>query len=141
MMKMVVTPCAKNKNLGTHKALDLYKSTRIKAVYNKIKNTGALFAVLSSKYGLVFENEEVEAYELKMNSETMKRLIPKVSSQLKNLNVDELIFFPNWGLNNPYIRCIVEACKSSKTKLTLCGYNVLGGINELPNILSIVRSK
>lgn len=42
-------------------AIDLYKSSRIKAVNNR--RNGADFAVLSAKYGLIYPDRVIRDYE------------------------------------------------------------------------------
>ncbi|MGQ9641602.1 MAG: hypothetical protein ACUVUF_05695, partial [Candidatus Bathycorpusculaceae bacterium] len=39
------------------------------------------------------------------------------------------------GANQNYLECIKEACDSSKKALIICGFNVVGGINDIPLII------
>ena len=57
----VVTACGRGKKNYPTKAYKLYKSSRIKAVYN-LKNNTDMY-ILSAKYGLIHADEVIEPYD------------------------------------------------------------------------------
>lgn len=70
MKVLLATACGAKKNKGRMAAIDLYKSSRIKAVYNR--RGGADFAVLSAKYGLIYHDKILKDYEQILDSKTSK---------------------------------------------------------------------
>ena len=86
---LVGTACGNKKRPGIHKAIDLYKSARIKAVYNR--REGCDMAILSAKYGLVDSESFIKDYNEVMNLERANVLLPGVIEYLKKYDV--IVYF------------------------------------------------
>ncbi|MEM2146257.1 MAG: hypothetical protein QW279_12915, partial [Candidatus Jordarchaeaceae archaeon] len=61
-----------------------------------------------------------------------KMFAPEVAEKL---NPYDYVIYYKSGANQNYLECIKEACNSSKKPLIICGFNVVGGINDIPVIV------
>jgi len=129
---LVVTACGISKKDQTLPAYELYKSARIKAVYNRCN--GCDMAILSGKYGLVDAFEFIRPYEQLIDEQRAQELVPYVAEKLRNY--DCVIFFKG-GARKPYISCISNACEKTATTLVVLGYANMGGINDLPDVIQL----
>jgi len=127
---LVVTACGAKKNSEPMEAYKLYKSSRVKAVYNRRR--GCDMAILSAKYGLVDANDVIEPYDKKMTEESMNEIIPFIIEKIKKY--DKIVYYKG-GSNKLYLNCIEKACFNAKKKLITVGYANLGDINKLSKFL------
>lgn len=130
MKTLVVTACGAKKHKVPMEAYKLYKSSRIKAVYNRRK--GCDMAILSAKYGLVDASAIIEPYDAKMTEESVIKIMPLMVEKLKEY---EKIVFYKGGSNKLYLKCIEKACLNAKKTLISVGYANLGDIQKLPALL------
>lgn len=134
MKVLIVTACGAKKNPGPMPAYKLYKSSRIKAVYNR--RCGSDMCILSAEYGLVDVHKTIKPYERVMDERRAEELVPLVAKKLKSY--DCVIFFKG-GARKAYLSCIRAACdKAGKTLVTL-GYANMGGINDLPKVTELAK--
>jgi hypothetical protein len=134
MKTMIVTACGERKNPMPMLAYKLYKSSRIKAVYNR---GGSLdMYILSAEYGLVSAYEVIGPYERLMDEQRAEELVPSVAKRIQDY--DCVIFFKG-GARKAYLSCIKAACDKARKTLVTFGYAHIGGINELPKILGLLR--
>lgn len=97
MYKVALISCVSKKLKHRAKARDLYVSTlfRFNLKYAEKLNVDAIF-VLSAKYGLVALNEEIDTYELTLNtmsSSEIKLWADNVIEQIKAVtSIDETEF-------------------------------------------------
>ncbi len=136
MKVLVVTACGAKKNSQSLQAYKLYKSTRIKAVYNRRGSCD--MSILSAKYGLVDAHEVIEPYEQVINEERAKELVPTVALKLKDY--DYVVFFKG-GARRAYLSYMRSACESARKNLVTLGYANMGGINDLPQVLEFLRQE
>ena len=136
MKVLIVTACGAKKNPGPMPAYKLYKSSRIKAVYNR--RSGFDMCILSAEYGLVNAHRTIKPYERLMDERRAEELVPSVAEKLKNY--DCVIFFRG-GARKDYFFCIREACKRAAKTLVVLGYANMGGINDLPIAIELIKQR
>ena len=136
MKVLIVTPCGAKKNPEPMQAYRLYKSSRIKAVYNR--RSGSDMCILSAEYGLVNAHETIKPYERVMDVRRTEELVPSVARKLKNY--DCVIFFKG-GAREVYLSCIKVACQKAGKTLVSLGYANMGGINDLPKVITFMKKK
>ncbi|KYC51601.1 MAG: hypothetical protein AMQ22_01261 [Candidatus Methanofastidiosum methylothiophilum] len=130
MKVLLATACGAKKNKGKMPAIDLYKSSRIKAVYNR-KN-GADFAVLSAKYGLLYPDRIIKDYEQVLDSRGMHKLMPQV---IEFIDKYELIVFFKGGSREEYRELIKQASEAINKPLILIGNRNQEDIGKIEELL------
>jgi len=137
MMKILLaTACGGKKNKGRMAAIDLYKSSRIKAVFNR--KDGADFAVLSAKYGLIFPDKIIKDYEQILDSKSTKKILPQVKDFI--YPYDLVIFFKG-GSREEYRELVKEASNSLKKPLILIGNRNQEDIGKLEEVITRCTTK
>jgi len=129
----LITACGAKKRTNPMEAFQLYRSSRIKAVYNR-RGICDMF-ILSSEYGLIGAHQIIAPYGRIMDKERAIELIPSVAKKLQSY--DNVIYFKG-GARKAYLYCVEEACRRAGKMLVTLGYANMGGINDLPNIISLV---
>lgn len=130
MKVLLATACGAKKNKGKMPAIALYKSSRIKAVYNR--RDGADFAVLSAKYGLLYPDKIIKDYEQILDSKGANKLIPQVT---EFINKYELIVFFKGGSRGEYRELIKQASEAIKKPLILIGNRNQEDIGKIEELL------
>jgi hypothetical protein len=131
MKVLLATACGAKKNKGKMPAIDLYKSSRIKAVYNR--RDGADFAVLSAKYGLINPDSIIKDYEQILDSKSMKKLIPQVIEFINNY---DLIIFFKGGSREEYRELVKIAANATNKPLILIGNRNQEDIGKIEELLT-----
>lgn len=126
MKVCVVTACGNKKESIAMPAWKIYKSSRIKAVYNR-KGDHDMY-ILSAEHGLLPSEKIIEPYNRIIGEQRCQELIPKLKPILENY--DAVVFFKA-GARNLYEKCLKSACNESNVKLISFGFGFMGGINEL----------
>lgn len=132
----LITACGAKKHSQPMEAYKLYRSPRIKAVYNRRDNTDMY--ILSAKYGLVGAHEAIEPYNRIMDDERAKELVPSVAEKIEIY--DYIIFFKG-GARKSYLNCMKEASNKARKTLITLGFANMGGINDLPQIIDFANRK
>ena len=127
MKVSVVTACGNKKETIPLPAWQLYKSPRIKAVYNR-KGDNDMF-ILSAEHGLIPAEKVTSPYNRLMDERRCNELIPKIKEIVKNY--DTIIFF-RAGARSLYEQCLAKACDESGVNLISFGHGFMAGINDLP---------
>ncbi len=130
MKVLIATACGAKKNKGKMPAIDLYKSSRIKAVYNR--RDGADFAVLSAKYGLIYPDSIIKDYEQILDLKGVKKLLPQV---IEFIDKYELVVFFKGGSREEYRELIKKASNQIKKPLILIGNRNQEDIGKLDELL------
>lgn len=130
MKVLLATACGAKKNKGRMAAIDLYKSSRIKAVYNR--RGGADFAVLSAKYGLIYPDKILKDYEQILDSKTSKKLLPQIINFIRPYDI--VIFFKG-GSRLEYRELIKEASVAINKPLILIGNRNQEDIGKLEEVV------
>jgi len=131
---LVATACGGTKRPGKHKAVDLYLSPRIKAVYNL--RSGCDMAILSSKYGLVDSQTIIENYEEILMPESAKILLPRVIDYVKRYDV--IVYFKA-GASALYFELISIAADIALKPIMHFGYAFMGDVNKIPEVISKIK--
>ena len=84
--------------------------------------------ILSSKYGLLHSEKVIEPYDMVLDRERVRELLPDMIPVLQEY--DKVIFFKA-GAKKLYTECIEEACEMTGTELDLFGFGFMGGIGDL----------
>lgn len=126
----VVTACSNKKESVPSPAWKLYKSSRIKHLYRNSSNYD--FYILSAKYGLIKADEIIEPYNEIMSETKAEKLALEVAKKLASF--DYVIYY-KCGANQNYLECIRKACGMLKKTLIICGFNMIGGINDVKIIV------
>jgi len=130
MKVLLATACGAKKNKGKMPAIALYKSSRIKAVYNR--RGGADFAVLSAKYGLLYPDKIIKDYEQVLDSKGVTKLIPQVTEFIDKY---ELIVFFKGGSRVEYRELIKHASEAINKPLILIGNRNQEDIGKIEELL------
>lgn len=131
---LVVTTCGARKHNEPKPAWQLYKSPRIRAVYNR-KNRHDM-CILSTKYGLVDAETTIEPYEETLTEQKAAQLICQM---VEKINGYDCIMYYKGGAGKAHFNLMREACERARKTLVSFGYKYMGGINELPNVLQLVE--
>ena len=134
---LVVTHCAKKKrDVKQATPQLLYLSKRIERVYRIAKSYGAQFGVISAKYGLVLEDEQISLYEKTIETgHDVDRIVAQISEKLKERGAwNWLIYF---GTAKNYITAFYCAAWKAGygSRTFFVGRNSMGGLDELKRIL------
>ena len=127
---VVVTACSKRKENTPLPAWKLYKSSRIKAIYRNSKNCD--IKILTAKYGLIDADEIIDPYDEKMDEERAQVLVSKIAKKLRKY---DFVIYYKAGASKAYLECMKKACELSEKPLVVCGFKVIGGINDVPLII------
>ncbi len=130
MKVLLATACGAKKNKGRMPAINLYKSSRIKAVYNR-KN-GADYAILSAKYGLLYPDTIIKNYEQILDSKGMKKLLPKIIDFISKY---EIIVFFKGGSREEYRELMKQAADAVHKPLILIGNRNQEDIGKIEELL------
>lgn len=139
MSKVVLVSCVSKKNIGRHKAKDLYASPLFRKAYKYAEslNPDKIF-ILSAKYHLLDPEKVVQNYNMTLNTFSAAKRKQWANGVLKqmvdakiDLKNDELIFLAG----KKYWRDIID---SGKIKNFSCPYfqNNLGGIGCIMKYLN-----
>lgn len=131
---LIVTACGGKKQNEAMPAWKLYKSPRIRAVYNR--TMGHDMCVLSSKYGLIKADKVIRPYEAIMDEERAKKFVKQATKMINRY--DYVVYFKG-GARKEYLDCIKEACQNAGKTLIVLGYANMGGINDIPRVLQQVE--
>jgi len=132
---LVVTACGAKKNSQPMMAHQLYKSSRITAVYNR--RSGCDMAILSAEYGLIGAEEVIAPYERVMDEKRAQELVPSVAERIELY--DFVVFFKG-GARKAYLLCLKNSCRRVRKTLVTLGYANMGGINDLPEAINLVKT-
>lgn len=136
MKKLIVTACGAKKNSEPMPAYKLYKSSRIKAVYNR--RCGNDMKILSAEHGLLDAHKVIEPYERVLDEVRASELIPSVAKELERY---DCVIFYKGGARKAYVSCIKGACQKAKKPLVLLGFANMGGINDLPRVIELLDER
>jgi hypothetical protein len=123
MEKLYCTICSKDKK--TDKLLlpakERYISERIDLVNELSKKDNVAFVILSGEFGLLKPNENIPFYDHLLIPEEVATLTKKVTRQLSELSVDEIVFFAKPKKDNwvPYYQVLENATNKLKIKLAV----------------------
>ena len=134
MRLLIVTACGKSKNDSPQPAWRLYKSSRIKAVYNR--RNGHEMAILSSRYGLISSDKVIEPYEEVLTEERAKELISQVTENIEPY--DAVIYFRG-GAGLEYYELLEAACDAACKHFISFGYKHLGEIGMLSMAIKMLE--
>ena len=102
----LIAACGAKKREKPMEAYRLYRSSRIKAVYNR-RGDCDMF-ILSSEYGLIGAHQIIAPYERIMDEARTIELLPSVVEKLQSY--DNVIYFKG-GARKAYLYCVEEACR------------------------------
>lgn len=92
--------------------------------------------ILSAEHGLKGADEIYGPYDQIMDEQRAKELVPSVSEKLEPY--DYVVFFRG-GARETYLKCIKDACEIISKPLISLGFAFMGGINDLPKVISIIK--
>ena len=133
---LVVTACGARKHNEPKPAWQLYKSSRVRAVYNR--RMGHDMCILSTRFGLVEADRVIEPYEETLTREKAEALIPQIVQKIKGY--DCVVYFRG-GAGKEYFNTMKEACYCAGKNLISLGYKFMGGISELPKLIRLVERR
>jgi hypothetical protein len=136
MKTVIVTACGAKKSPIPMPAYKFYKSSRIRAVFNR-RGDSDMF-ILSAEYGLIDACKVIRPYERLMDEQRSNELTPSVAKKL--LDYSNVIYFRG-GARRTYFSCIKASCRKAKKTLVAFGYANMGGINDLPKILKLLQER
>ncbi len=123
--KIYVTYCSAEKNSIEKeiKAIDRYKSERIKHVQSLAKQDKADFMILSGKFGLLAPTDLIPNYDHLLKAFETTRLSKTVARQMKNLKGKSVVLYTHWMDKDinvaPYIETLTDACELAKMPFDL----------------------
>ena len=123
--KIYVTYCSAEKNPIEKeiKAIDRYRSERIKYVQSLAKQDKVDFMILSGKFGLLQPTELIPNYDHLLKAFETTRLSKTVARQMKRLKGKSVVLYTHWMDKDvnvaPYIETLTDACELTKTPFDL----------------------
>lgn len=115
-MRIFCTYCSKDKD-GSAQLLPAYLrylSPRIDKVYKEAKAKGLELFILSGKFGLIHSDTKIPDYNQLLKFEEVTQIIKRLSVQLTNYNIDDILYYtksPDQDvLIRPYLYAIEIAC-------------------------------
>ena len=108
-MNIAIISCVKTKRLGKMKAKDLYNSTLFKFSYKYVLNHYDKIYILSTLYGVLEPDDQIEYYEMtlnEMNAKQKKAWAYKTALQLKSKIQPEDKLYYYCGVN--YRKNLIE---------------------------------
>ena len=126
----IVTACGNKKHDISMRACQLYKSPRIKAVYNRRMDKDMY--ILSAEHGLLFSEKVIKPYNRIMDESRAEELMPQLVPIVTKY--DTVIYFKA-GARSIYEQCLGEACKKAGKKMISFGYGFMGDIGSLQDIV------
>lgn len=131
---LVATACGEKKKSGKHRAVDIYLSSRIRAVYNR--RSGCDMAIVSSKFGLVDSQAIIEDYEEILTAERIKILLPQVIDYVKKYDV---VLYFKAGASSIYFELIKKASEIANRPIVYLGYGYMAEVNKIPGFISEIN--
>ena len=122
------TYCSKTKSLkkGKLNPFERYTSNRIKQVKRYSDESDMTCLILSGKYGILFEDDELEYYDKYLNIEEVDELVERIVASNKLVDIDVLVWFSS-GVDS-YDMCIRNACSRMGIELVWVPIDVYGNI-------------
>lgn len=117
-MTLYITTCCQEKALDAEPipAIERYLAPRIKQVYEESRLAGAMFGILSGKYGLIQASEPILWYDEVLTAPMLPIFTEMVKQQLADLRVSTVHLFakdfhkfPDW---QPYYQGLYLPCLS-----------------------------
>ena len=133
---LVVTTCGARKHNEPKPAWQLYKSPRIRAVYNR--RNGHEMCILTTKHGLFDAEEIIEPYEETLTKQKARELIPQMVDKIEGY--DYVVYFKG-GAGKEYFNLMRKVCRRAGKTLISFGYKYMGGVNELPTVIKLVETR
>ncbi|MEK6894418.1 MAG: DUF6884 domain-containing protein [Nanoarchaeota archaeon] len=121
-MKIYCTICSNNKDKDPKpiEAIKRYKSERITSIYNKSKDEGVDFRILSGKYGLIKPNDKISYYDKLLTKDKIFQIKDLINKQLISQKIKEISFFTNDSKEyKPYEGLIKIVCSELGIKLEI----------------------
>jgi hypothetical protein len=123
------TACGNKKEEGLLPAYRLYKSSRIRGLFNA---RGELpMYILSAKYGLIDAEAELRRYEHVMDDQRAHELAPQVAEAMQGYNW--FAFFKG-GARPAYSLCMRLASDISRIPLAIVGFGNMGDFRQFIQI-------
>ncbi len=132
--RRTATACRAKKLAGTWPAYELYRSPRIKALYNRRNELPLL--ILSAEYGSIDCHTEISSYQRIMSRERALELAPCVANVMNEF--DALVYFKA-GARSEYSECIKKAGEMSGVSVALLGFGNMGCLHECVRIAGLLR--
>ncbi len=109
---------SKDPDNGSIPAFKRYISSRIVWVFEKAKEDGVQFCILSGKFGLVDWNQPLPYYDYLLENEAVDELAIRVEHQIIAKKISEISYFTRSSktdpYNVPYLKTIEQACEKAK---------------------------
>lgn len=113
----------KRQDEGRIPAIRRYISSRISAVYQTSKQEGALFSILSGKFGLVGPWTKIPHYDHLLKTSEVPGLVPQMVQYLKDVDCHAVHFYHSPLREvpsiKPYLRAIARACRRASVALLM----------------------
>lgn len=104
-------------------AIERYKSTRIKTIYNLAQKDEVDFIILSGKYGILDAKQEIDYYDHLLIASEVEKHVNLIVTQLKVKNITKIVFYMSSIVNDknlkPYLDCITMAASKSNIDLEI----------------------
>jgi len=134
----LATACGDKKHNFRTQAYKLYKSPRIKTVYNR-KNDCDMY-ILSAKHNLLPAEKVITPYNEIMTMKKAKQFVPIIADKLNNEGYNWVVFFKG-GANLNYLYCIRESCKKAKINFISIGFAFQGDMGQLSEVIRLIKKE
>ncbi len=118
-MKVYCTYCSreKNKTESPIPAINLYDSTRIRKVHALAKSANCAFFILSGKFGWIHSNTLIPYYDHLLVANEVEDHVEKVVGQMKNVEMDEILFYAESVENDPNLKAYYDCIKAAAKRV------------------------
>ena len=119
--KAYCTYCSreKRKDPCLLQAIERYDNDRIRATHKQALNDGVEFLILSGEYGVVNPSTQIPYYDHLLKREEVGALIERVTVQLQERQISELVYFTKPWENDPEIRPYLDTITASCCRLNI----------------------
>jgi len=133
---LIVTHCvAKKRDIKNGRPFELYDSLRIRKLYEMAKSFKKRFAVISAKYGLVYDDEIIERYDATIKSGyDIDKLLDVIVEKIHRHNPWDLIIL--YSTNRKYITLLCCALvKANFLRVVQVGKGIFGEMSKIRRVL------
>ena len=118
-MKAICTYCSRPKRTDSRElpAVRRYMSPRIDQLHEAAQTEGAVFLILSGKYGLLTAEQPIAWYDHLLAETEVESMVPAFAGDLTRLGITNLDYYSadpaRIAQLQPYLKVVQQACQSA----------------------------
>jgi hypothetical protein len=123
-----ITYCSRNKKKSSRplSAIERYQSPRIHHVHELAKIDMADFRILSGRFGLLREDEQIPWYDHLLKLSEVKDMVERVAPGLSGYH-EAVFYYVEGDFIEPYLETVKRSAEAEKVKFSMKAVRVAGG--------------